>query len=416
MAKININNFQPGEQAPQKYNSTGPNYSKWGEQESKGYYYDPARDQYFIKPAKPAGLLSTVGPAVGTAAAIKGAELGVSKAFGDGGGIGDTFTFGKATDAAKSYFSPQGENPNILGQAYSGIKDYFGFGDIAAEAAKNASASGAAALSSGEAANAAFNAGADVASGLGADSAANLAAGTPVTEGAAEGAANAGAANAGSSALGTVAGAVGAAYGAKTLYDAYESGDLTQGAMGAVGLGLGLNTLGFALGPVGWAGLAAAAVGAKIFGGKKSHRELEAQRWIEVGKPQMAKYFLEDKFKGKEGELTVEQLVNTPANYTAAKDYDSWSDAQKREFLQNIYNNKKFDWKKGGIYYDYEYAKQLADKIRAGEAVGDTPIVVEERKTKNQMRQEKKEKQRTQTKAEKRASGQKRNLGLMAGV
>lgn len=71
----------------------------------------------------------------------------------------------------------------------------------------------------------------------------------------------------GESALGGAApalGAAGAAYGAYNMYEGLKEGDMAQTGMGAAGVGLGVNAMGYALGPWGWAALAAMALASKF--------------------------------------------------------------------------------------------------------------------------------------------------------
>lgn len=71
----------------------------------------------------------------------------------------------------------------------------------------------------------------------------------------------------GESALGGVTpylGAAGAAYGAYNMYEGLKEGDMGQTGMGAAGVGLGINAMGYALGPWGWGALAAAALASKF--------------------------------------------------------------------------------------------------------------------------------------------------------
>lgn len=71
----------------------------------------------------------------------------------------------------------------------------------------------------------------------------------------------------GESALGGVTpylGAAGAAYGAYNMYEGLKEGDMGQTGMGAAGVGLGINAMGYALGPWGWGALAAATLASKL--------------------------------------------------------------------------------------------------------------------------------------------------------
>lgn len=59
-------------------------------------------------------------------------------------------------------------------------------------------------------------------------------------------------------------GAAGAAYGAYNMYEGLKEGDMGQTGMGAAGLGLGINAMGYALGPWGWGALAAATLASQL--------------------------------------------------------------------------------------------------------------------------------------------------------
>lgn len=88
MGKISTSTRKPGPQNPGKYQSTGPNYAKWGEQ--PGYVYLPQTDQYYINPKdvqqtledqgavdktkQPPGLAETVGATAATVGAIYGGK------------------------------------------------------------------------------------------------------------------------------------------------------------------------------------------------------------------------------------------------------------------------------------------------------------------------------------------------------
>lgn len=75
-------------------------------------------------------------------------------------------------------------------------------------------------------------------------------------------------------------GAVGAALGAYQAFKGVESGNPFSAGMGGLGMGLGLNSMGLALGPWGWAAMAAPALLAAtgVFD-HKSTKEYQAERW-----------------------------------------------------------------------------------------------------------------------------------------
>ena len=168
-------------------------------------------------------------------------------------------------------------------------------------------------------------------------------------------------------------GAAGAAYGGYNAIQGIEKGNPMQAGTGALGLGLGLNAMGYALGPYGWAAMAAAPIAAKLLD-RKSTKEIQADRWKAVGKEGMGPV---DYFAGTGGEksrdesfLTADAIRSNPDNYNAASDWDKFSKAQQDKFLNTLLQEKKVSERKGGIYYDDDRAKALADQIRAEGASG----------------------------------------------
>ena len=69
-------------------------------------------------------------------------------------------------------------------------------------------------------------------------------------------------------------GAAGAAAGAYGMYQGFKDHSGIETGLGGVGLGLGLNTLGVALGPWGWGALGAMALASQFSGGKKSDQQI----------------------------------------------------------------------------------------------------------------------------------------------
>lgn len=173
-------------------------------------------------------------------------------------------------------------------------------------------------------------------------------------------------------ALSTGLGAVGTAYGGYQALQGIKKKNPLQAGMGGVGAGLGLNAMGLALGPMGWAAIAGAPVAAALANkvlDKKSTKQIQSDRWKAVG---MEDRGPRDFFAGTGGEksrdesfLTADAIRENPDNYRAAEDFGRWSRAQQDKFLNTLLKEKAVDERQGGIYLNDERAKQLADQIRA---------------------------------------------------
>ena len=177
-------------------------------------------------------------------------------------------------------------------------------------------------------------------------------------------------------------GAAGTALGAYNAYEGIKKHNPIQAGLGGAGAGLGINAMGYALGPWGWAAMAGIPIAASLLGGggipgfsHKSTKEIEADRWAGTGaNPDIVNAMAggHDYFAGTGGEksrdekfLTPDAIRVNPDNYHAAPDWDQWSKAQQDEFLSTLLNEGKVREKKGGIYYDDARAAELAAQIRA---------------------------------------------------
>jgi len=169
-----------------------------------------------------------------------------------------------------------------------------------------------------------------------------------------------------------VLGAAGTALGAYQAYQGVRSGNELQAGLGGIGAGLGLNAMGYALGPYGWAAMAAAPIALSLFN-KKSTKEIESDRWKETGvSPDVAQsMYGHDYFSGTLGEesreekyLTPDAIRLNPDNYHNIPEWDSWTRAMQDQFLSTMLAEKKVQEKKGGIYYDDKRAQELANQIR----------------------------------------------------
>lgn len=388
-----------------------PNGAVYYRVPESGYLYDPAasklqgRPVLFVNPTeppKPPGLVEQLIPTAvgigGTLAAKKAAEAFFPSAptatswdpstgqvlmsdgtISQGGAAGAQVQQPSFWNRAYDYLFGKSELP--VAQTPPGVAvevpNYSGFGSTGATSAADAFTSGigAANATSGidaiasapfsygsEAANTGYTLGGGLealpdysALGLGTD-AANAAS----TTGSALSGATDAAATAPSSGFGSYLPGIGAALGAYNLASNWGNSKAKAGPAALSGAAIGtyfLPGIGTAIG-------AALGAGSTQFGKDQTNRDIERQRWIRAGKENYKNYFLEDQFQGKEGDLGVEQLRINPDNYNTAPDWDSWTKKQQDAFLKDIYENKKYDWKKGGIYYDDAYAKELADKIR----------------------------------------------------
>jgi hypothetical protein len=176
-------------------------------------------------------------------------------------------------------------------------------------------------------------------------------------------------------------GAAGAAYGGYNALQGIKKGDPVQAGMGGLGAGLGINAMGYALGPWGWAAMAGAPIVASMLNGafdQKSTKEIEADRWSAAGaSPELAeKMYGYDYFTGTEGQksrdekfLTPDAIRVNPDNYNNVADWDEWSKSEQDEFLTAMLGAGKVSERKGGIYYDDDFAKAKADEIRRRRSV-----------------------------------------------
>jgi hypothetical protein len=153
--------------------------------------------------------------------------------------------------------------------------------------------------------------------------------------------------------------AAGTYLGGKSAYDLIQ-GNKDNSIPGKIGRG----TLAVATG-----GISELARASGIFGGK-STKEIEAGRWGAVGKEgAMPEGY--DYFSGTGGEksrdekfLTPDAIRMNPDNYNNVPDWDSWDKISQDRFLSTLLKEGKVQEKKGGIYYDDDRAKSLAEEIR----------------------------------------------------
>lgn len=154
-----------------------------------------------------------------------------------------------------------------------------------------------------------------------------------------------------------------------------------EGGAALPALGWGLGGLGAATGllatnpvtlPVALGLGAAGLLGGGLLGGHKSTKEREKERWGDVGvdNPYEGGH---DYFAGTGGEesrdeslLTADAIRNNPDNFTAAQDYAKWEKANQDKFLNALLEKRLVTEKKGGIYYDDDKAKVIADNVRQG--------------------------------------------------
>lgn len=340
MAKPKRPDPAPGPITPNKYTAKGypppgPKYMKFGEQ--PGYIYDPYNDTYAEDPRvqkqdlqdqglipkdpKPTTLQSTIVPlglAAGTIAASQGIGSGIvkdglAKTIGIDGLLGPT---GSANVATTTTQGAGLMSPSVAG---AGVIT------------------------------------------------------NPVT----------------GEAIGT---AVPAAPGAFSLGGIGSAGNVYLPAVGAVGAydvlshdvgplrGLGEGAasgamIGSYLGPE--AIIPGAIIGGTIGGvkglmEKPSTKEIQSARWKAAGVADPYGKAGHDFFAGTGGEqsrdekfLTPDAIRVNPDNYNNVPDWDKWSPEMQTQFLAQMLKAGKVQEKKGGIYYDDDYAKQTADQIRA---------------------------------------------------
>lgn len=149
---------------------------------------------------------------------------------------------------------------------------------------------------------------------------------------------------------------------------------------------LGAGSIGGPLGLIGAGGLIAARrLGFDPM--KKTTKQIESDRWGGTGlAPEKYQEMIgKDYFAGTGGEqsrdekfLTADAIRNNPDNYNNAPDWDTWSKDQQDTFLKRMLDAGKVREKKGGIYYDDDFAKQTAAEIRnpAPQVKGAAPMQV----------------------------------------
>ncbi len=112
---------------------------------------------------------------------------------------------------------------------------------------------------------------------------------------------------------------------------------------------------------------------ARPFMMRKSTKEIEKGRWKGTGlDPEKYQQMIgKDYFAGTGGEqsrdekfLTPDAIRFNPDNYNNAPDWDTWTKQQQDTFLNRMLQAGKVREKKGGIYYDDDFAKQTAVEIR----------------------------------------------------
>lgn len=247
-----------------KYPRTGPNYQQWGEQ--PGLIYDYARDAYFVdekqykeqypdqfpEEPEPPGLLESLAPVAGTAAALAGGKyIGNSllpSLFESGGTEVAKEGLTAAATEGGLFSAPTTATTSLQGAA-SAIPEMAG-GQVGTFLQGNV----------GPVAD-----GAQYASDLAANQG-GLYGLSPMATGA--------------------LGAAGLALGSKGVYDAYEAGDPIMGGISGAGAGLGASMLSSALGlgalgPWGWGAGLAIGLGAGLLGDRETtteHQQKIAQR------------------------------------------------------------------------------------------------------------------------------------------
>ena len=318
------NNYTPapGIQQPDRYSvPVGPNYKKYGEQ--KGWVYVPQLDRYYIDPKsvqdqyKNQGLIEDPPKEPGLAEQLLpiGATVGTATL---------------ASEGAKAL-------PGLLG---------FGEKEAAAEVAKEG-------LSS-----AAFSAADQAALDAGVESA--IAGG----EGAAAGMFDIGGIGGAGNAILPGIGLIGA--GDLILNKRTGARGIAQGAASGAAMGSWFGPTGALVGGGigGLVGLGNSAIN------RKSTGEIQADRWEDAGHSELAGT-IPDYFAGTGGEksrdeslLTADSIRVNPDNYNNIPDWDSWSKAEQDQFLKTMLDNKKVREKKGGVYYDDDFAKATAENIK----------------------------------------------------
>jgi hypothetical protein len=177
-------------------------------------------------------------------------------------------------------------------------------------------------------------------------------------------------------------GAAGVAAGGYNAYRGIKSGNKTQSALGGASMGLGLNAMGYALGPYGWAAMLAAPVIASTFN-HESTRDVAKRRTEELmGKsddPQYKNYVQamreqynsapvnpDKPFAGKYrnfGEyeragLEAQDLSGVFGNLKLGDKYTKLTQDQKNNYTQSQINKGNYQSKKGDVLFRDEKAAQ----------------------------------------------------------
>ena len=217
--------------------------------------------------------------------------------------------------------------------------------------------------------------------------------------------------------LGQGLGAAGAAYGAYNAYQGVKSGNKVQAGLGGAGVGLGLNAMGYALGPYGWAAMLAAPVIASTFAHEstrdktaKRTEELKGlssdpnyQKYVEgmreqyksapTGKAYAGKYDTFDEYK-KAG-LEAADLTGVYGNIKAfGPDWAKLDQAKREQVTQGLIDANLYDSKKGDVILtDEAKAKQIYASLASIQPGNATPRpVVQTQRSEPQKKAEKKAK------------------------
>lgn len=164
-----------------------------------------------------------------------------------------------------------------------------------------------------------------------------------------------------------VAGAIGA-------YDLFKN--KRRGARGVAQGAASGAAMGSYFGPVGTGVGAGIGLVAGLLQARKSTKEKQKDRWDRTSRSDLAdsmsKYDYgtnNEMFRKTRDEkyLTANDIRVNPDNYNNVADWDNWNPKQQDIFLNDLLKNNKVREKKGGIYYDDQYATDLANKIRNGQ-------------------------------------------------
>jgi hypothetical protein len=145
-----------------------------------------------------------------------------------------------------------------------------------------------------------------------------------------------------------------------------------QGAASGAAIGTSIAPgIGTAIG----AGVGALAGGASHILNRPTTKEIEADRWSSLGLSDIGNARKgQDYFAGTGGEknrderfLTADAIRVNPDNYNNIPDWNRWNRGQQDVFLNEMLRQGKVREKKGGIYYDDDYAQNLAGQIRSGQ-------------------------------------------------